>query len=223
MTSTPRLTADRIAFAALPLLLPVVLCTGCGGTGGAWLWWLTDPKATVEAEYKIRPGRLLILIDDEHGWLLDASVQPLLTNALIEQFKEHVAKVRTIPYHQVVQLRQRDPKFDRRGAREIGERLKADLVLFINVRKFTLHDEMVEPAFRGRFEVTLKILDVHADEADDVRLWPQSVEGKHVEVRTELEPGEGKAKAEKLTRRLCNEMAEKIAKLFYKHKISRGL
>lgn len=223
MTPEPRSLLDRTPFAALLVCVAGAALVGCGGTAGAWMWWMTDPKTKVQAEYTLGIGPLVILIDDDKGWLEDVSIRPLLTAALIKQFEEHDINKRVVPYDRVVRLRQRDPEFERRGAREIGQRLKADQVLHINVRKFTLHDETVEPAYRGLFMVTLKVLDVYASRAEDVRLWPRSPEGKTVQVRTELHPGKADGYQDELTRRLCTEMADEIAKLFYDHTVSRKL
>ena len=44
-----------------------------------------------------------------------------------------------------------------------------------------------------------------------------------VDVTTDLHLGEGSSYGETLTRRLCDEMAEKIAKLFYEHMESKQL
>ncbi len=212
-----------------PLLTVLTLVTagaghaGCGGTGGAWLWWLTDPQQKVEAEYQLGKGRLVILIDDEKGWLRDPAVRPLLTKALSKHLAEHNVNRRVVSHDQVMQLRQRDPKFDRRGAREIGQRLKADLVLHLNVRTFTLHDQTVEMAYKGRFVVAVKVLDVQATKAEDVRLWPWHRGGRDIEVTTDLHTSEESGHDEKLTRRLCEEMAEKIAQLFYDHTAPKPL
>lgn len=208
---------------ALLVVAAIVPLIGCGGTAGAWMWWLGDPKIDVKAEHDLGKGRLVILIDADRGWLKDASIRPLLTSGLVEQFEEHEINTRIVPRDQLARLRQKDTEFERRGAREVGEKLKADLVLHINVRKFTLHDETVNPAYKGKFTVSLKVLDVHATVADDVRLWPRSSEGKTVEVSTELHSGKGSGYDQKLTRRLCEEMAEKIAKLFHDHQESKKL
>jgi len=196
---------------------------GCGGTGGAWLWWLTDPEQKVEAEHRLDKGRLAILIDDDHGWLKDPAIRPLLSESLVKALDENEVTSRVIPDERVVRLRARDPQFDRRGAREIGERLKADQVLHLNVRSFELHHEVADPVFRGNFVVAVKVLDVHATQPEDVRLWPQSSEGRLVEVTTDLHTGKGTRYHDDLTRRLCEEMADKIAKLFYVHTVPKRL
>ncbi len=211
----------RTALALGGLLL--ISQTGCGGTAGAWLWWLTNPERKVEAEYKIGPGRLLILVDDDKGRLPNPTMRPLLRTALVKQFEEHKVCKEFVPVEAIVRLRQRDSQFARRGAREIGRRLDADIVLQLNVRTFTLHHNTVKPAYKGQFMVTVKVLDAHATSPEDVRLWPQSTEGKTVEVETELHTGKGSSYDDQLTRRLCDEMAEKIAKLFYEHKVRKEL
>jgi hypothetical protein len=188
---------------------------------GAWLYWLGPPEVEVKSEYKLDPGRLAILIDDGKGWLADPAIRPLLTEELIKLFAEHNVNHLVVPAEDITRLRQRDPQFERRGVREIGRRLKADRVLHLNVRKFTLHDETVAPAYKGRFEIAVKVIDTSAEKAEDVRLWPSSGEGKVVEVTTELHTGKGESYNEQLTRRLCEEMADKIAKLFYDHKMPK--
>jgi len=211
------------------LVLPVLTAmacligaTGCGGTMGAWAYWFAPvPEQEVKAEYKLEKSRLLILVDGDKGWLPDPAIQSTLTNELIKEFEEHNVSHLTVPYEQIVQLRKKDPKFERRGAREVGKDLKADQVLHLNVHKFTLHDEVVAPAFKGKFVLSVKVLSTSAEKADDVRLWPSSSEGTSVEVTTDLHIGKGQTYNDELTRRLCTEMAEKVAKLFYDHKIPK--
>jgi len=205
-------------------ILAAASVPGCGGAAGAWLYWFAPvPEEKVKAEYKLGKGRLLILIDDDKGWLSDPTIRPLLTEALTKQFDEHDVNHFVVPADHVVRLRQKDPDFERRGAREIGQRLKADQVLHLNVRTFTLHDDVVAPAYKGRFAVAVKVLDVSASKPEDVRLWPNSTEGKLLEVTTELHAGKGEGYNDELTRRLCEEMADKIAKLFYDHKVPKPL
>ncbi len=205
------------------VMLAALVQAGCGGTAGAWLWWLTDPEEKVKAEHKLGKGRLLILIDEDKGWLADPSVRPLLMEALIKQLSEHDVNENVVSQEVVTRLRQKDPQFERRGAREVGQRVKAEQVLHLNVRKFTLLDETVKPAYRGRFSLAAKVLNVKATTPEDVRVWPRSPEGRIVEVTTDLHAGKGATYGEKLTRRLCEEMAEKVAKLFYDHTVPKRL
>lgn len=213
----------RALFVAWAVGLAAATQVGCGGTGGAWLWWLTDPTEKIEAEYTLGKGRLVILIDDDKGWLADPAIRPLLTEGLIEELGNNKANRNVVGHDELVRLRKKDPKFDRRGAREIGERLKADQVLHLNVREFALRHETVDPAYKGFFVIAVKVLDAHATKAEDVRLWPRSVEGKLVEVTTDLHTGKGSGYDDQLTRRLCREMAVKIAQLFYDHTAPKKL
>ncbi|MBN1342456.1 MAG: hypothetical protein JXQ73_07235 [Phycisphaerae bacterium] len=195
----------------------------CGGTGGAWLWWMTNPTETIKAEYELGKGRLVILIDDDQGWLADPAIRPSLTGAITKQMKENKVNQHVVPDADIVQLRKKDPKFEKRGAREIGQALKADQVLHINVLAFSLHHETVDPAYQGHFAVAVKVLNADAKSSEDVRLWPRSADGKRVEVTTELHTGKGSSYDEQLRRRLCDEMADKITKLFYDHSAPKPL
>ncbi len=201
----------------------LLLCGGCGGQGGAWLWWLTDPSEKIKAQYELGQGRLVILIDDDKGWLKDPTIRQHLSKELMEQLWEHEVNRRVVGQEELASLRQRDKEFERRGAREIGQKLEADLVLHLRVHSFTLRDETVDPAYKGLFEVAVKVLDVHANKPEDVRLWPRLSEGHMVTVTTDLHTATGSAYQDKLTRRLCREMADKIAKLFYDHTAPKPL
>ncbi len=224
MMAMRRIARCRRPQAALWILAGCLVSqTGCGGTGGAWLWWLTDPEQEVKAEYELGKGRLLVLIDGDRGWLPDPSIRPLLTQALIQELGKNDVNKHVISYGEVARLQKREKDFATRGGREIGEKLKADLVLHIKVLDFDLRHETVEPAYQGLFVATVKVLDVHAEAAEDVRLWPRSADGKRVQVDTDLHTEEGKGYDEKLTRRLCQEIGDKIAKLFYDHKAPKPL
>lgn len=213
----------KTALRLLSVFLPLS-SAGCGGTAGAWLYWFGHvPEEKVKAEFKLTKEKLAILIDDDRGGLLDPTLPSMLTENLSKEFVEHNVNQFVIPAREVTQLRRKDSQFDKRGIREIGLRLDATQVLHINVRKFLLHDDVVEPAYKGRFVAAVKVIDVNAKTPEDVRLWPNTSEGKVLEVTTEIATPKDPGYKEQLTRRLCEEMADKIAKLFYDHKVPKPL
>ena len=152
--NTPQRFGMRPTVLMLWVLGGLGLClVGCGGNGGAWLWWLTNPSQKIKAEYTLGKERLALLIDDDKGWLPKAAIRPLLAGELAKQLDEHEVNRDVVSYDTVVRLRQKEPKFEELSAREIGQRLKgrnAEELYQLLGRLEEIDEDM--PAFEGSDE-----------------------------------------------------------------------
>lgn len=214
----------RAATNALRMTLAVAAVAACGGC--QIIPWLAAAFAGPEkrealCELDAPPGTvLLVLVDDLRlRETVDcAAIKRDLTIHLNEELiKNHVVDA-VAGYDDVIELKITEPNFDRLSPGQIGERLNADLVLYVRIEGYSLKDNQGSPLWRGYLETSVTVCDVNGR-----RLWPATEQDhavKPVEIRLEEEMSP--SYAPKLTERLGAEMADRIAKLFYDHEVPAG-
>lgn len=197
-------------------LLSVALapCFGCHDM--AVLWANMQGGDTIEAEFTIGKGPLLILVDDRRGLVTEPRAIRELHETIADNFIRFEVNNRVVPYREVQRFQQNEPKFDKMTTREIGEKLGADQVLYIGVDKFNLYSEPGAPIFKGLFTLRVKVLST--DRKADVRLWPRDKNGKLVEANTPPTPTDGDKTASDIASVLGIKAGQRVAGLFYKHK-----
>ncbi len=93
--------------------------------------------------------------------------------------------------------------------------VESEQVLWIKIVEYYTGLEEAESANEAaRLACTVRVLDTRAETRDDVRLWPDSREPHRETVNSSL----GRIQrfgAERVSRELIEEMADRIAKLFY--------
>jgi hypothetical protein len=200
-----------------PLSVFVLLCTGCQQLGSLLYFAGAAPAQKVTAEYKLPAGPVLILVDDEQDLVQPSMARDMLVDSLAKQLKEHKLADHVTTNEELSHVRQADTKFDQRGAREVGRQVGADTVLWLNVRQFTLDKDIEMTVMPAQFAVTLKVVNAKADKREEVRLWPLDREGHLVEVSVDPQDVH-KLKIQRLIcQKLADDMADKIAKLFYEY------
>ena len=201
-------------FAQLCLLLIAGLSIGGCGALGWWASWL--PPDAVDAIYKFpEKTTVLVLVDDPKGLGREASIQLDLANAINDQLLDHKVTKKVISQRSLLIEMSRTPSFQQLSITEIGKRLKADIVLHVKIDQFALKDNRLSPIWHGELAATVKVVSVK-----DGRLWPTDRHGGYAmpEINSPREADdESKRMGEKITARMAKEMADKIAKLFYKH------
>lgn len=207
-------------FGLVVMALVSVMATGCGPTAGAWLYTLgLVPEEKVKAEYRLPAAPLLILVDDDQGLVQPPTTTLALVELLSEELRKNGAIDRVTTNDEIARLRQANPDFDRLSIREVARQAQADTVLWISVEEYAMENNLELVSVPARFAVRLKVFNARAEQKRDLRLWPPEREGKFVVVTVgpnELRRCKSPAEAH---RRLAQEMADKIAKLFYDHTI----
>lgn len=171
-------------------------------TGGDW----------IEPEFKLTSAPLLVLIDDRYSMVTEPRTIRETHATIAENFLEFRVNQNVIPLQDAQRL-QSDPKYPEMSVRQIGERLGAEQVLYIDVEKFTLQGEGGAPIFKGIFAARVKVLST--DRKADVRLWPEGESGRRVEVTTDPKPMDGDTSAADVATELGIKMGQEIAKFFY--------
>jgi len=203
--------------ALLILLLPlaVVLC-GCPLV--SWVVAQFAPPQKVKPKYTPPAGKkILVFVDDPFDQLDYEPIKGLLAERLNKQLVEHEVAGQTVPFRRMLHLVAATPGFNRLAISEVGQKLGADIVLYVRIDRFSLKDSEASPLWHGRFGTTVRMVDV----ATKARLWPTDwAEGltiKPIELPTteDASPQYGYEVAKKL----ADAMADRIAKLFYGHTI----
>lgn len=191
---------------------------GCGPRAGTVLYFLGMGKGQdIPADYELPQKPLLILVDDEYDLVHPPHARDALVDALSKELRDRDLADKITSNEELAKVRQNTPNFDKRGAREVGELVKADIVLWLRIRRFTLPDDLeaaMQPCFFG---VALKVLDVKASKREDVALWPKEREGKFVEVKVSPHDLRAAGNIREAHRVMAEKLAQDVAKLFYTH------
>ncbi|HWL94771.1 MAG TPA: hypothetical protein VNT79_14720 [Phycisphaerae bacterium] len=170
----------------------------------------------IEAEYEMAKGPLLIFIDDRRSQVTETKAIREMHDTIADNFLQFKVNTRVIPYREFQRLQQDEQKFEKMSAREVGEKLGADQVLYLGVQKFTLYSEPGAPLFKGIFSVRVKVLST--ERKADVRLWPREKDGKLVTAETPPTPTDGDKTAPDVATEIGIKLGQRVAGLFYKHK-----
>jgi len=198
---------------ALALL---VLVAGCQQL--ATLWYFFGPPQTQKAEYKLKSPSVLILVDDDQGLVKPPMAREDLVDSLARELKKHKITDKVTTNEEIARIRQTEPKFDQRGARELGRLAEADTVLLLSTQEFALEDELEMASATAKFSVTVRIIDARAETRDKVRLWPPETtarDGRLVEGMLEPQELRRLKTAAEAHQKLADVLAEKIVGLFY--------
>jgi hypothetical protein len=180
-----------------------------------------EPKQKSTAEYKLPAGPVLILVDDDQDLVQPPTTRQMLVDSLAKQLKEHKIADRVTTNEELARVRQGNAKFDQRGAREAGQLVGADTVIWLAVRQFSMENDIEYAVSPAQFAATLKVVNAKAEKKDDVRLWPLDREGRLVEVSVSAQDLHKLAIKTEICQKIADEMADKVAKLFYDYQIEQ--
>jgi hypothetical protein len=166
-------------------------------------------------------GPLLILVDDDQDLLDSPRTRDYLVAALIREFQTHEINANVIDNRKVNALRQRDPKFEERGCREVGRDVGAEQVLWLQVESFHASTEAQDIQQRPEFAATVKVINALAEKREDVRIWPDSMDGHRVIVIETAHLAQSARSLNELTQHLTTSLAHEIAKLFRDYEVDK--
>ena len=200
------------------LLLPAALLpllSGCAVF--SWLVAQFAPPQKVDAVYKPPEGKKVLVFVDDIRYRLDYEpIKRDLTEQLNRSLVEHKIASKTIPYRRVVDLMAATPGFYELRVSDIGRRLGAELVLYVESEKFTVKESEASPLWKGELQASVLIMDVGRGEP----IWPKD-RGRYpvgpVRLRAVQDPSP--TYAAQVARKLADRMADRITKLFYDHTV----
>ena len=206
------------------LLLPMALgLTGCPAV--AWIFGVIQGPKEKKALFDLPDDkRVLVLAEDRMQMGGAETVQRELTGFLNQALLSQELVREVVPYSALAALRAETPDFHRLHIAEVGQRLGADVVIYVNVLKFALKDNPADVLWRGHCEVAVKVIQCPAGvKRGKARLWPDHPPRGHPVSHDRAPKADTSSGYEEaLSRTLAAETADKIAKLFYTHEL-KGL
>jgi len=179
-----------------------------------------SPTVTVAAEYKLPAGNLLILVDSPTERTGLSGVSPLLSSELAREIREQGLAPTVIPTGELANLQISTEKFDQLDIAQIGRRLSARQVLYVEVIEFTLGTLVDSSVGRGVVRTRVKVFDVELNQT----VWPRAKPlGEEVIVQTPFREPPGKDYRQEFTEDLCKRTAIAIIKLFREHEEPRQI
>jgi hypothetical protein len=165
----------------------------------------------VSPEYQLPPKRLLILVDTPTYGQGPAGLRSILTQELAREIELQDLPPSLIPADRLAELRVTAEDFDRLDIAEIGRRVDAQQVLYLEILQFSLGSVLDSSTGRGEVRARVKIFDVE----ENRRVWPETRPlGHDVSVSTSLREPFGKEKEQALTQDLCGRTAQAVVRLF---------
>ncbi len=179
------------------------------------------PKQDSKAEFKLPQGPLMVLVDDDQDLMQAPLARQALVDALAKQLREHQIADRITTSDELSKLRQSEPKFDQRGAREVGRLAGADTVLWLSIKQFTMENDLDIAVSPATFAASLKVINAKAERREDVRLWPLDREGRLIVVTISPQDIRACKSKPQVHEKMASTMADKVAKLFYDYQIEQ--
>jgi len=207
--------------ALFPGMLLLLATVGCGPTAGAWLYTLgLVPPQKVKAEYKLPEGAVLILVDDDMELIQPPLAGKRLVDELAKELNKHDIADRVTTNNEIDRIRRKEPGFEQRGVREIGQLANADTVIWLRTKQFYIDNDLEIASSPAKFAVELKVINARAQTREEVRLWPPPhQQGRHIEVAVSPHKVMACKTRAEVHEKLAKAMSDKIAKLFYDYKI----
>lgn len=200
----------------------MLIASGCGPMAG-WLAALFKGPEKIKAVYEPpKDKKILVFVDDLANPLSYEPIKRALSEKLSKLLVENKVAAEVVDYEQLLNLSMADEKFNQLGAWNIGRKLGADIVVFIEVKSFHLREKEYEDTelWQGSFGTEVRVIDCNAPK-DNVRLWPTDREKGFPVGPLETEPQDDSSahRGVSIANELAEKMADKIDKLFHDHEV----
>lgn len=209
-----RLRGGLALSALLALCALVPLSSGCQQVAAAWTNMTGGDW--IPAQFTLTKEPLLVLIDDRSSIVTEPKSIREAHKTIAVNFAEFKVNHNVIPFEEWQRLAQTDKKYGRYSIRQVGEKLGAEQVLYLNVERFTLHGEPGAPVFKGEFTVRVKVLSTNREK--DVRVWPSEESGKRISVTSAPIPIDSEKSASDIATELGIKLGKEVAMMFYGHR-----
>jgi len=146
-------------------VLLVVALTGLAASAGgcavfAWLAAQTAPPRKFPAKYKLPKGKKVLVFVDDYRWPVNYEpIKAELARRIAKELIEHKAVEEIIPYERLEDLAYSTRQFRQMGIPAVAKKLGADLVVYVDIRRFTLKENPGSPLWQGWMEVDVKVVD----------------------------------------------------------------
>jgi hypothetical protein len=197
------------------VLLVMLAMTECSCAVVAFVAAKFTPPEKVEPEYAVPKGKtILIFVDDMLSPLTYPPLKAELSRMIGEELVKNEVAAKVVPYDRLADLASSTPAFNSLAVGEIGQKLGADLVLYVQIDEFDLRDPSAPQLWKGHLQVTVRLVDVAKG-----RLWPTDRPAGFTvpPANTPTSAESSESHGEQLATSLSAMTADSVAKLLYKH------
>ncbi|MFB3893720.1 MAG: hypothetical protein ACE15C_17035 [Phycisphaerae bacterium] len=205
------------------------VAAGAGGCQGfAWLVTQFQPPQKVKAKYTPPAGkRVLVFVDDVVAPVTYEPIKRELSERISSKLVEHRLVAETVPYDVLMKAISEDRGFNindlgKAGVKQIGDKVGADLVLYVEIKSFRLKEDESSPLWGGRLETAVRWVDCHQDTNETARLWPtdgsSGFDLPAVGMPAKEDPSA--SYGTELAKILAERAADRIVKLFYDYEVA---
>lgn len=194
------------------------ICLAAGGCAAiGWAVNAFAPPKKVKPVYEPpKTQTALVFVDDLCNPVSYEPVKAELAQQLTRQLRDHHIAAKVIPSEKVMDLAAGTPNFNALSIPDVGKKLGADWVLYVQIDRFSLRDSEESHLWHGVLQTTIKVVDVKTGP-----IWPKD-RPAGMPVKPVIEPlaeNSSPTYGLELSRRLAERTADRIAKLFYEHEV----
>ena len=205
------------------ILIAFLGAMGSAVGGCALIGWMTSvmmPPEKIPAAYELTPGgKVLVLVDDLGKPVRYEQVKRLLTENINRLLLDNKAAEKVVSYEDIFRMVASKKDFNRMGISNVARELGANQVIYVYIDEFSLKDNPSISLWKGKLGVLVRVVDV-----DGNTKWPEDRPSGHRLEAADTPPVDDSSPTHgaKLAAELADEVALKIAKLFYKYTVDRG-
>ena len=195
------------------VLVALVSLTGCQIF--SIMAYKTSHTPEVPAMYVPAQKPMLVLVEksDNPGEVPIESQR--ISRQISAAFQEnHVAPL--VDSSALSELRSRNPaKYTSLSPAEAGRVVHAGQVLYVDLLDFTVEDALATELARGRVEARVRVIASDTGQT----IWPMdTTQGYPIAIDTPYGKGGEKQTPQQLREQMCQDLADKISRLFYKYR-----
>ncbi|MFW6132331.1 MAG: hypothetical protein ACOC8F_00430 [Planctomycetota bacterium] len=209
---------NRFVHILTTTLLGALVCAvaSCGPALGLLTYWANPPQ-TVKAVCELPDDKRICVFVEDAPFAGSRPLARMLTSEINAQLERNDVAAETVPYGELLELAAVMPDYSTTSVLELARRVDADLLVEVSVTEFSLRYAEAGQVWKGQLGAVVEARRVDTGR----RLGPgDDPEGYHVEpVELPMTSSADPHYGDQLTRELTARMADRIAKLFYDHKV----
>jgi hypothetical protein len=208
--------ALRRTLLVLVLIVPLTAAAG-GCQFFAWFMAQFSPPKSVDALYKLPEGKkVLVFVDDFRRPVRWEPIKQLLTERINAELAEHKVAAATVSYEKLEDLVHAARDFNRMPIPNVGRELGADLVVYVEIRRFSLKENEQSPLWQGHMDVNVKAVNSRTG-----LLWPEDRPDGYPLSYADPRPSENLSETygRVVAKNVAAKMGRNIARLFYDHTV----
>ncbi len=194
------------------VLLAGSLCfaAGCQAAGAALDRASGGP--TVKAKYVPAPQDPMLVLVESYGLALDSGIEAEHMTLSLSQSLTDNKIAPLVDGQKLERLKDADPrKYGNMSIAEIGRRLGAKQILYVNISRSEIEKPAGSGQMRGNMDATVKIV----DSASAATRWPTDSPYEIVQIQTNWIPDDANKTDSDVRAQMADQMAEDIGKLFH--------